>query len=205
MMTRDADIRRPLHQWLIREHQNDPDAVVLQEVKIPRPSARIDMAAINGQLCGYEIKSDVDSLVRLRHQVKSFNVIFDNVSIVTTARHLKSAADLLPQWWGILLMEARGLVEERAPERNHLIDPVARLHMLDRAELYELGTRVGCPKIGARSTRAILIQSIILLASPDDVAFHVRSLLKGRAGRGQNQSSESSSSVSSGPVTASCL
>jgi hypothetical protein len=205
MLMRDADIRQPLQRWLTHEHQNDPDAVVLHEVKIPRPSARIDMAAVNGQLCGYEIKSDVDTLVRLAHQSKSFNVIFDTVNIVTTVRHLKAAKDMVPKWWGIILMEADGLVEVRTAQANQFVDAIARLHMLDRSELFELGTRIGCPGIASRSKRATLVESITQAATGDSIALHVRSLLKRRAQKNQRSVAGSSSSISSATAEESCL
>src|SRR5271156_2900941 len=67
---RDSQIRKPLHYWLVRKFSGHSDTEILHELKMPRPSGRVDMAVINGRLCGFEIKSDFDSLSRLPRQVR---------------------------------------------------------------------------------------------------------------------------------------
>ena len=63
---RDEDIRSVLRARLALEYGTDPSALVLDEFGLACSSARVDLAVVNGCLHGYEIKSDVDSLARLR-------------------------------------------------------------------------------------------------------------------------------------------
>ena len=72
---RDPQIRRPLHYWLQRKFSSHGDTEILHELKMSRPSGRVDVAVINGRLCGFEIKSDFDSLSRLPRQVRAFSAI----------------------------------------------------------------------------------------------------------------------------------
>jgi hypothetical protein len=97
-MLRDADIRGHLETWIRSLHSETP-TVILHELKIPRPSARVDIAVVNGELSAFEIKSDVDSLFRLPRQVLSFDSVFDRVSLVTTEKHLQRARAVIPRWW----------------------------------------------------------------------------------------------------------
>lgn len=88
VLLRDLHIRKPLHHWLLAAHADCPDTEILHELKIPRPSARIDIAVVNGEICGFEIKSDVDSLARITRQERAFSAVFDRVSIVITPTSL---------------------------------------------------------------------------------------------------------------------
>lgn len=132
---RDADIRRPLVQWLREIHSDQPDTAILQELEIPRPSSRIDIAAVNGRLAGYEIKSEVDRLIRLQRQAPSFSMIFERMSIVTTAKHASSVAAHVPDWWEIVVWSSRGFRRTRRGKLNPHINIENLCHVLDRSEL----------------------------------------------------------------------
>ncbi|MDH7804603.1 sce7726 family protein [Rhizobium sp. AN70] len=86
----DASIRTPLLAWLRQQHPDHLAAKMLEEFKMPRPSARIDVALVNGEMAGFEIKSDRDTLNRLTVQIPAFSKFFDRVSLVTTPRLLVS-------------------------------------------------------------------------------------------------------------------
>ena len=100
---RDAEIRERLESWLMKENSFNEYTSLIHELKMPRPSARIDIAVINGSMIGFEIKSDVDSLSRLPQQVRAFSHFFDQMSLVTTDRHLQGARKCIPNWWGIIV------------------------------------------------------------------------------------------------------
>ena len=61
------------------------------------------MAAVNGVMHGFEIKSDIDSLARLPHQTELYSSVFDKITLVVGATHLYHAFNIIPDWWGVLV------------------------------------------------------------------------------------------------------
>lgn len=102
---RDLDVRRSLHDLLSIEHGLESDTLVLDELGLANGRGRIDVAVINGELAGYEIKSDRDTLVRLDGQMQLYNRVFDRVWVVVAPRHLEATLSLVPQWWGVHIAE----------------------------------------------------------------------------------------------------
>jgi hypothetical protein len=98
----DKDVRPALLARLLVEYQCEPDTIFIEELGLCRGQVRIDLAVVNGQLHGFEIKSDRDSLRRLSGQVDIYNKVFDRVTLVVGDRHLDEAVNILPTWWGIL-------------------------------------------------------------------------------------------------------
>ncbi|MGR9055920.1 sce7726 family protein [Rhizobium leguminosarum] len=144
----DAFIRAPLLQWLRALHPDSLDAKLLEEFKMPRPSARIDVALVNGEMTGFEIKSDRDTLTRLSLQIPAFSKFFDRVSLVTTKKHLAEARVKIPRWWGIIVFREDGSFDvTRSPKRNTKIDAASFLFALSKAELTSVAraARVSIP------------------------------------------------------------
>jgi hypothetical protein len=99
---RDVGIRALLLPFIRGEYEGHLDLVCLEEFAIYGGANRADVAALNGCSHGYEIKSDRDTLERLPSQVEAYSAIFDQATLVTTARHLQQARAMIPQWWGII-------------------------------------------------------------------------------------------------------
>lgn len=181
---RDSDIRWPLHQWLVDRHADCIDLGILHEMKMPRPSARIDIAVINGELCGFEIKSDVDSLARLPTQMRAFNAVFEKVCIVVTDRHVASARALIPQWWSVVVpngSEGTRFEVAQIGDTNPEPDAWAMLYALYRAEISSILEQCDIRQRIADKTKANLIAMAVDLLSIDQVKRGVRTALKSRA------------------------
>src|SRR5207253_5974934 len=97
---RDSDIRAALDTHLRQVHATD-DSLIRHELGVWAGSRRIDVAVVNGECAGYEIKSDEDSLIRLAQQADAYGRVLDRASIVTTLRHREKAVAMLPEWWGV--------------------------------------------------------------------------------------------------------
>jgi hypothetical protein len=98
--TSDALIRVALMQELNEKYLNDK-VLIVEELGIQHGAARIDVAVINGVLHGYEIKSDLDTLLRLPEQMDAYNSVFDQVTLVVGKTHLLHAMGIVPDHWGI--------------------------------------------------------------------------------------------------------
>ena len=98
-----AALRNILYKELENYQKNGYNAEVFEEFGVRHGAARIDFAIINGVMCGYEIKSDRDTLERLQEQVKEFNTVFDKLTLVVGKRHLYQAMHFIPEWWGVMV------------------------------------------------------------------------------------------------------
>jgi hypothetical protein len=134
---RDIDIRRALRLEMARRHSQD-GTLIVEELGLCQGTARVDVAAVNGSVHGYEIKSEQDTLVRLPGQSTIYNQALEFVTIVTAEAHSLKIAELVPPWWGIWIAVQDGcgirLEEVRQPQRNPEISPFAQAQLLWRRE-----------------------------------------------------------------------
>ncbi len=114
---RDFDVRSALMHKLTAEFSADPSTKIVEEMSVWSGTVRIDVAVINGQLCGYELKSDRDTLDRLPLQAELYSRAFDRVELVVGRRHAKAAVKLVPKWWGITLASNGDQVVVLSPQR----------------------------------------------------------------------------------------
>jgi hypothetical protein len=98
--TNDQIIRRALRAKIECDHKTDP-ALIIEELGVNHGSTRADIAAVNGIMHCYEIKSDKDTLLRLPEQIKAYNAVFDRVTLVVGFSHVYEALELIPDWWGV--------------------------------------------------------------------------------------------------------
>lgn len=105
---RDPEIRRQLRHRLENEFGNDSTTLILDELGVCCGRVRADMAVVNGELKGFEIKSDQHTLLRLRSQASIYGRVFDTISIVVAAKHMEKVGKIVPSWWGILVAEKSG-------------------------------------------------------------------------------------------------
>lgn len=185
---RDGDIRRPLHVWLERQHEGCPNTGIIHELRIPRPSARADLAVINGEMVGYEIKSDVDSLARLPRQIRAFNNVFDRSYVVAAEKHVSNVERIIPEWWGIAVpvLDANSgsfdIFRIAQPNPEPRID--AALYMLRKAEIISILELHDCAK-GARGKRHADVVSLAAGSIEEtELRSCIRQVLRGRLKNG---------------------
>ncbi|MEE6169864.1 MULTISPECIES: hypothetical protein [unclassified Mycolicibacterium] len=63
---------------------------------------RIDALLIADWICGFEIKSDVDSLRHLPRQIAVYGPVLERATLVVDNRHAAAAEAMVPPWWGAL-------------------------------------------------------------------------------------------------------
>lgn len=153
-VSRDVGVRPALRVYLDQTQLACPDTVLIEELGLCQGLARIDLATIGGVLHGYEIKSNRDRLSRLASQAETYSRVFDRVTLVVGTKHLKAALQLVPRWWGVLLV--RGDIEGvlldpfRPAAENPDQDPRALVELLWRDEALELLARHNAA-VGVRS------------------------------------------------------
>jgi hypothetical protein len=144
----------------------------------------VDVAVVNGELSGYEIKSDEDTLARLEGQVDAYGRVLDRAYLVTTSRHFDRALDHVPGWWGVLVARQDGpdvtLTEIRPGIMNSDHDPysIAQLLWRDEAldELRLNGKGSGLSRAARHYVWSALAESVTI----DQLRVIVRRRLKER-------------------------
>lgn len=101
-MLNDKLIRKAIISNIKRENRNH-EYRIINELTICDGDARVDIAVANGRLCGYEIKSDVDTLERLPKQIEYYSTTFDKMTIVVGEKYNEKILCNVPDWWGIKL------------------------------------------------------------------------------------------------------
>jgi hypothetical protein len=131
----DQDIRDALKDFL---HQQDNTAAIIDELPLMRGRGRADLAFVNGELWGFEIKSEGDSLVRLGVQKEYYESIFEFNTLVAAQKHLRLARQRIPKTWGIIeAKRVNGKIEllhRRHAQRNHDINNFALARLLWKNE-----------------------------------------------------------------------
>lgn len=183
---RDADVRAALHTLLRREHAHEiHETRFLNELSLCG-QVRVDVAVMNGEFAGYELKSERDTLTRLPVQIDVYSRVLDRATLVVAARHYERALRVVPAWWGVVVARSAcgttQLCWERRPQLNPGICAGSLAQLLWRAEvLDELTMRdLDC---GVRSAnRRVLWAKLSEGLSLEDLRAVVRERLKHRAG-----------------------
>ena len=161
----ELEIRQNFHRKKLQRQHVHKDTLVIDELGLNHGKTRADIAVINGLLIGYEIKSNADSLIRLKEQIKSYNSIFDKSYIIVGKRYVGTIHKYLPDWWGIILAikGSRFAVNFkliRKPCMNQHINPVSIARLLWRDEVSNILRKKDMPAKLLRRPRAFLYQSL---------------------------------------------
>lgn len=184
LLMNDAQIRIATKQALFAQHMGDPETVIFEELGVQHGLSRIDLVVVNGELHGFELKSDKDTLARLAEQVESYGHVFDRVTLVVGERHLLHAVDIAPDWWGIRVARMESgrvqFSDLKHAMSNPSRDPASIVALLWREEalsfLEELGSATGLRSKRRRDIYSRLVAEIDL----DVLCKRVRSCLRQR-------------------------
>ena len=180
----DAAVRDLLKQHLINAHLGQ-GTVVLDELGLCQGDVRVDVAAVNGELAGFEIKSPADSLARWPKQRRVYSKVVDRAWLVAPEKTL--AAAQAPGWWGLIRIvetsDRLGLCVVRDAVFNPSPDPYSIACLLWRDEAIHALQEFGLDR-GVRTKRRTLIWERLADQVPlDDLRRAVRAALKVRPER----------------------
>jgi len=179
----DAHIRPALKQVLRDEFASD-DAVMLEELGIYRGKVRVDLAVVNGIIHAYEIKSDRDSLRRLANQAVFYGKCFDRASIVVGSRYALAVQSMLPEWWGVILVETTAdqptFRPLRAASANPAPDTRTLAELLWRDDAVKLLNRHGLGRGLSGKPRSVIWDRLCERLPADVIGAAVRANLKAR-------------------------
>ena len=185
---RDADIRRALRRTVLAPYVSDPDTVVIDELTLLQGAVRVDLAVVNGQFHGFEIKSEADTLERLPRQAQVYNRIFDLMTLVISPRRIDDALSIIPAWWGVISPESLNdatleFRPIRQPAPNDAVDPRALAELLWRSEVLGLLAARGADAGYRSKPRRVLWTRLCEVYTSDEIRQVVRDRLRVRYAR----------------------
>ena|SRR5215472_8745957 len=182
---KDADVRQALRDRL-ELTQVAHGGFLVEELGLCNGTVRADLVVVNGVLKGYEIKSDQDTLVRLKAQADIYNQVFDTVTLVVAERHLDNALSVVPDWWGIEVASLNKVstkveLNSYRPEQiNHSVNPGKLVQLLWREEAAFILSQKFISKSFKGKTRSFLWDHLANTLPLCDLKDAVRNSLKCR-------------------------
>lgn len=182
----DKDVRQAVKDKILKAHINDPSTLVIDELGLDHGRNRVDIAVINGELHGYELKSDSDNLLRLPQQSMAYSSIMDKVTLVVGEKHVQEAINIIPDWWGVKIatMNHRGIVNivtYRRNKKNKDIDPFELSKLIWKEEaLALLAIKIKVDWRIRKLTRKDIYKLIVDTFSLNEIRDNTRAILKSR-------------------------
>lgn len=110
----DKDIREPLFDFLEEFYGK----IRIFEEKVTGISRTDALGVIDGQLIGFEIKSDSDTYTRLKRQTADYDLLCDVNYLVVGKSHRRQADQHIPAHWGIICVYEEDETENEMAEAN---------------------------------------------------------------------------------------
>lgn len=184
---RDHEIRKILHTELLQDFHLDPESLVFDEFGLCTGSTRVDIVVVNGALHGFEIKSDQDTLSRLPTQIELYSRVLDFVTLVVSGSHYKLAVDIIPEWWGVIVITESNVHKPlanitRLATKNPSPDPFSISQLLWRQEALLVLEAHGMSKGLTNKSRKFLWKELTNRLPLDELQWIVRNAIKKRLG-----------------------
>ncbi|MFF1540685.1 sce7726 family protein [Microbacterium sp. NPDC058269] len=150
--------RSAITQKILLGQHNLRTASMLGEARVGMSKA--DVVVFNGTSTAYEIKSERDSLIRLRTQVTAYAQVFAAVNVVTSPSHVTQVLRQVPEEVGVLVLTDRFTLrtERSAAGDASRTDPLAILDFVrvDEACAILRDLNVEPPRVPNTQMRAAL-------------------------------------------------
>ncbi len=152
-------------------------AAFISEMFVDKFSRRADLVMANGKLSVFEIKSERDTLERLKGQISSYKNFFEEVTVVCAPRHQLNVEALVTNNIGVWIINANGHLSVLRKAKAEQLPSIENwLSFLPVDELKKLLKDNGLPSSGNRST---LVEAASLIPVKS-VRTYVLSFLKRR-------------------------
>lgn len=184
---RDRDVRESVWSWLQQEHHGDEDTLMLDELGILNGTTRIDIAVVNGEITGFELKSERDTLERLPVQRDHYNLVLDRVNLVVAENHRDMALKIIPKWWGVWIAHplkngSVNVSQEREALKNYYLNAETICSFLWRDEALSILDRLEASRGVKSKPREAIYRRLSEVLSLDEIREEVRTALKIRQG-----------------------
>lgn len=177
----DPDVRALLRDYIESIHEGT-GTVLLEELGLCQGDVRVDVAAVNGELAGFEIKSPSDTLARFPKQCRIYSKVVDRAWLVAPIKALAKAG--VPDWWGQIgvfeLDDRLALRVVRPSAINPKIHPMSLARLLWRDEALEVLRNAGRARGVMTKSRTMIWKRLVEVIELDELRAAVRAALKRR-------------------------
>ena len=157
----DKDIREPLFDYLDERYGK---VRTIEEKTIGNSRADV-IAVVEGELLGFEIKSDSDTYTRLKTQIRDYERFCDRCFIVVGEKHTQVESHV-PDHWGIIFVNEENVIVERDATTCPKVSIYNQMDLLWRNELAAIQEKEGLPKLAGTKRRLIYERLIRTAGEP---------------------------------------
>lgn len=177
-MATEAIVRHRLREVVLAAAGEPSEA--RYEFWVPQSNERADVVVVGAAMAGYEIKTERDTLKRLPRQAAAYGRLFDRCTAVLAERHLTSAMEILPDWWGVIAIvtdeEPPTFRSVRLPTPNDGVDPETLVRLLWRDEVHAALCGLGAVP-APRTGRFRMWEQLLVLLDLESLKAVVRETL----------------------------
>lgn len=131
---KELDLKAIVLTQLRKQKAINRNTILTTEYSISTSNLRADLAILDSEFIGIEIKSEVDTLRRLSHQLLGYLSVFDRVILVVAEKH-----------WNSIKEKDLGETEIwRVDNRGSIVSirhPLKKTSLMDRVDLVSLMTK----------------------------------------------------------------
>ena len=173
------EIRELLISYLSKKHLDEENIAFIKEIFIDNFKCRVDLVLANGCAVAFEIKSALDTLIRLPTQLESLVNHFDEIVVVCAQKHLNHVLDMVDDSIGVLLIKEDGCFRIIKKAKRRKITKEQWLSHLPVDELKKFLREHSLPRNGDRE----LLVNMALKGSLSDIRLYVIEYFKRREKR----------------------
>ncbi|NMA23829.1 MAG: sce7726 family protein [Spirochaetales bacterium] len=170
---------RAVKYALVEKLKSKPDTVIFE---MPVLESRIDVGRINGYSFAYEIKTELDSLRRIKKQISDYSQIFEYVTLVISPSFLEEVLTIAPMHCGIWTYshdQHTGKISfttKKSAKRSPHICPYSQLQCLSQQSLLRILKDKRIKKVPANKDERI--QLITTVCAPRTINFKFKSIVR---------------------------
>lgn len=140
----ESDLKAIVIEQLINQNLLTSEDTIINELNLGDFSRRVDLAVIRkNKIYAYEIKSEGDSLTRLKPQVEKYLEYFDKVTVITAPKHTSKALQMTPGNVGIWEISASTISIIRKGKLSTKIDKLKFIDFMTVADLIKFAKSEG--------------------------------------------------------------
>lgn len=181
----DRDIRKALVEQLLEPDTRRSGALVIHELGLAHAKRRVDVAVIESEIEGFEIKSANDRLHRLPGQLEVYKRALHKLTLVVAAKHVQRVMELIPPWCGVLEIRVNNndkisFETVRETRRNPGVDPFVLAHLLWRGEVLDILSERHLSPTNLRAPRSKLYEILVKETTESELPKLIRAAMTER-------------------------